>query len=161
MGNECVWSLALFLKQMFLREIVFLASRTTVPFHEMDNDTYNKVVAQFITECRKRNGDNYPPKTLWQLVVNFQWHLRMKGTNLAFLRDVTFKPIADALDVGLSMKKASELGLGKTTKADTISGCRGTVVEGGHFRFRGSENPSQNFATYSYRLLICPQSIRI
>lgn len=90
-----------------------------VPLEMMDDITYNTVISRFISECRKRTGENYPPNTLWQILVNLQGFIRSKGKTVSFLKDIKFKPIQDALDV--MMKKASSTGLGRNIQADTIS----------------------------------------
>lgn len=85
----------------------------------MTSEEYNVVLPRFITEARKRNGDRYAAKTLWQLMVNIRSFVRMKDRAVSCIKDNLYKSVADALDV--AMKQSSYIGETPTHQADTIS----------------------------------------
>lgn len=61
----------------------------------------------------------YPATSIWQLCVNIQAYLRMKGRHVSLLKDVNHKPIQDALDVAI--EHSSQMAVYYEKQADTIS----------------------------------------
>ncbi len=46
----------------------------TIEKHFLSN-----ALCRFITEVRKLNGDRYPPKTIYEMIVCIQMHLETQG----------------------------------------------------------------------------------
>ena len=102
---------------------------------------------RFITEIRKKDGNDFPPKMLYQIVLCVQFHLETKGITWRLLEDEFFKELEFTLDN--LMKQRTSAGLGITVrKADIITKmdedilwCRGIL---------GTENPEQLLHTVLY-----------
>ncbi|XP_063397165.1 uncharacterized protein LOC134681459 [Mytilus trossulus] len=85
-------------------------------------DDVNKLLSRFIVEVRKKNGDFYPPKSLYLLSVGLLRSIRDAGISMNFMdeRDDTFLRFRRVLDS--QMKSLTAKGYGMTTKqADPIS----------------------------------------
>ena len=74
------------------------------------------VLRRFITEVRKMDGEDFPPKTLYQILLCIQFHCETKGLTWRFLEDERFTQLKFTLDnitkqftsmgIGVSVKKA-------------------------------------------------------
>ena len=53
-----------------------------LPKEQMTLPDLEKRLCNFIFEVRKKNGDEFPPKTLHHLISGIQRHLRMNGNRL-------------------------------------------------------------------------------
>ena len=79
-----------------------------------------KCLCNFIFEVRKKNGNEFPPKTLHHLISGIQRHLRMNGKNINLLKDPEFTDMRVCLDS--EMKRLQKSGLGsKTKKAEPLT----------------------------------------
>ena len=75
---------------------------------------------RFITEVKKMDGNDFPPKTLYEIVVCMQFYLETKGFTWKLLSDDTFKDIRFTLDN--TMKQCTQQGLGNSArKAQVLS----------------------------------------
>ena len=102
---------------------------------------------RFITEIRKIDGDEYPPKTLYQIVLCMQFHLETKGITWRLLEDEVFKELKFTLDN--VMKKLTSEGVGITVrKADIISKTDEDILW--NRGVLGTENPEQLLHTVLY-----------
>ena len=81
---------------------------------EMNETDLDKIIGMFVQQVRKRNGELYPGKTLYELVVSLQKHLEINQRHLSLIDRSDFPSIYYALDV--SMKNSAKSGIGLTTK---------------------------------------------
>ena len=82
-----------------------------VPLEEMTKDELNYSISRFIVEIRKKNGDEYPGETLYELVLAVQQYLQNLGHNHKFLLDEWYSQIRNTLDN--AMKQRAAAGIGK------------------------------------------------
>ena len=80
---------------------------------EMSEDQIRYWVPRFILEVRKKNGDEYPPNTLYQMVCGLQREVQKKRPNINFFSPL-FSDLSQTLDS--EMKRLKSLGLGMTAK---------------------------------------------
>ncbi|XP_050414113.1 uncharacterized protein LOC126828378 [Patella vulgata] len=86
----------------------------------LNDDELSYCLSRFIVETRKADGNEYPPKTLRQLVLLIQMHLNNIGRLVKLLSDPIFNELRNTLDN--SMKIGASKGNGLLTKqADVIS----------------------------------------
>lgn len=90
----------------------------------MSPDTLNSVIPRFVMEVRKRNGERYPGPSLWQLVVNLQGFIRMKGNGVNFLKDSLYTPIQNALDVEMKISNQHRQPVKKASVIDQTQEAR-------------------------------------
>ena len=86
-----------------------------------DTITENALVfalCQFITEVKKIDGNEYPAKTLYDIVICVQFHLETMGFAWKILNNLVFKDIRYTLDN--IMKIRTLQGVGKTVKKAQI-----------------------------------------
>ena len=74
----------------------------------------------FITEIRKLDGSDYPPKTLYQIVLCVQFHLETLGFSWKIIDDDMFKEIRFTLDNVMKMRTVAGVGI-TVRKADIIT----------------------------------------
>ena len=101
----------------------------------------------FILEVRKKNGDNYPAETLYELVVSLQMFVNAHGRNIKFLDDSEYIEVRDCLDN--RMKELSKVrNVQPHKKADIITVKDKDImwVKG----VLGSSNPKQLVETMLY-----------
>ena len=83
---------------------------------DLDNDatisplSLNYTVCRFLTEVKKLDGSDFPPKTLKEIVLALQFYLEMRGYSYHLIDDDMFREIRFTLDN--LMKKRTILGLG-------------------------------------------------
>ena len=75
---------------------------------------------RFITEVRKLDGSDFPPKTLYQIVLCVQFHLETLGFNWKIIDEETFKEIRFTLDNVMKMRTSLGVGI-SVKKADIIT----------------------------------------
>jgi len=88
----------------------------------MDNKTMNSFLQRFVIEARKRNGDEYPPKSLYYLICGIMRHCKDNKLLVNFFdeKDNSFAQLRKVLDA--RMKELLSKGLGtKPKKADVLS----------------------------------------
>ena len=71
-------------------------------------------LSRFILETRKKNGEEFPPKTLKHIILIIQMYLSSLGFVYEFLEDPDFNRLTNCLDN--KMKQNAKLGLGRTVK---------------------------------------------
>ncbi len=69
---------------------------------------------RFIAEVKKLNGQEYPPKTLYEIIVCVQMHLESQGIFWKLIDDGDFVNVKFALDN--VMKKQTALGFAKPAR---------------------------------------------
>ena len=80
----------------------------------------DKRLCNVLFEVRKKNGEEFPPKTLHHLISGIQSHLRMNGKNIDLFKDPEFTDMRVCLDS--EMKRLQKSGLvSKTKKAETLT----------------------------------------
>ncbi len=75
-------------------------------------------LCRFITEIRRVNGDGYPPKTLYDVVIMIQLHLESHGKYWELLDEKEFKNVRYTLDN--VMKERVQKGIGVTVKKTSV-----------------------------------------
>ena len=87
---------------------------------EMTKDDLNHAISRFICEIKKQDGSEYPPKTLYELVVALQMYLDGQGKVYKFIEYPAFSQIRNTLDT--LMKQRTAAGMGSfIKKAEPIS----------------------------------------
>ena len=88
----------------------------------MDNKMMDSFLQRFVIEARKRNGDEYPPKSLYYLICGIMRHCKDNKLLVNFFdeKDNSFAQLRKVLDA--RMKELLSKGLGtKPKKADVLS----------------------------------------
>ena len=80
----------------------------------MSNDKLCDVFGRFITEVKTRNGSDYHPNTLYEIIVSIQHYMRQNGKFISLLDDNEFAKLRQILDA--KMKALAKTGLGSTKK---------------------------------------------
>ena len=115
---------------------------------KMTKEELNYSISHFIIEVKKKTGEEFPPKTLYEMVFSLQKYLAIYGRKYKLLDDPKFSPIRKALD--REMKKRAQPGdlSGGQRKATVI-----TVVEE-HMLwargFLGEDSPEKLLNTIIY-----------
>lgn len=121
--EKSTWAVTLFGQWRADRNVRCLSDSSLVylnkPFEVMSDDELNYTVPLFLTEVLKKDGTEYPPATLRDLVLSLQKFLEVDGRFVKFLNDDKFRNIRDTLD-GL-MKQRSRQGLGIKKKQAEVS----------------------------------------
>jgi hypothetical protein len=116
--DQAIWAVTLFGQWRADRNLRCLADNSLVyinkPFALMTDDELIYTVPLFITEVLKKDGTEFPPSTLRQLVLSLQKFLETEGRIVKFLSDDRFMKIRDTLD-GV-MKQRSRQGIGMEKK---------------------------------------------
>lgn len=116
---------------------------------DMTKDEICYCVSRFITEVVKRNGADYPPATLYELVMCLQLYLQSKGQMYRFLQDDSFIQLKHTLDN--VMKERAEKGLSNGSKQAEV-----ITLEEEELLWKrgvlGNDNPKQLVDTVLYLL---------
>ena len=75
---------------------------------------------RFITEVQKLDGEDFPPKTLYQIMLCIQFYCETKGITWRLLEDEAFKELKFTLDNVMKQHTSSGIGI-IVKKADIIS----------------------------------------
>ena len=75
---------------------------------ELNNEELNFAMSRFILEICKKSGDNYPAKTLYEIVICLQLYMLMYGKVVKILDKKDFGVIHNTLDN--RMKELSKMG---------------------------------------------------
>ena len=95
-------------------------SESIPPIEQMEPSVLSKTLCNFIFEVRKKNGEEFPPKTLHHLISGIQRYARMNGKNIDVFKDAEFSEMRVCLDS--EMKRLQKSGLGsKTRKAEPLT----------------------------------------
>ena len=68
-------------------------------------------LCRFIMEVKKVNGDDFPGKTLYNILVCMQFHLECLGFAFQIINDVAFRDIKFTLDNTMKARVASGIGI--------------------------------------------------
>lgn len=74
----------------------------------------NEALSYFVVEVRNKDGGEYRPNTVYELIICIQHHFRTNGRFLNFLDDAEFSGLRNILDA--KMKNLSKQGLGVNKK---------------------------------------------
>ena len=115
---------------------------------EMTKDELCHNLSLFVLEARKRSGEDYPAKTLYELTIPLQLCLTSQGEENKFLDDKGFVTLKNSLNA--RMKELSATGkIVKRKQAGTISyeeedslWCKGIL---------GTDTPQKLFDTMMYK----------
>ena len=69
----------------------------------MTKDELCYALTRFVLEVRKKNGDEYPSETLYELVISLQLYLATKGAQVKFLTDEAFISLQNTLDTQMKV----------------------------------------------------------
>jgi hypothetical protein len=123
--DKALWAVTLFGEWRAQRNVKCLSTKgnDTVyidkPFTVMTDEELAYAVPLFVAEVMKKDGSDYPPATLRDLVLSLQKHLEVNGRRVHFLTDEKFRGIRDTLD-GL-MKERARDGLGMMKRQAQVS----------------------------------------
>ena len=84
-----------------------------ISISEMSEDQIRYWVPQFILEVHKKNWDEYPPNSLYQMVCGLQREVQRKRPNINFFSPL-FSNLSQTLDS--EVKHLKSLGLGMKAK---------------------------------------------
>ena len=76
---------------------------------DVTNEELNYSLCRFIHEVRKKNGDNYPAETLYDIVICLQLYMAMYGREVRLIEDEDFIQVCNTLDN--RMKELSRCGI--------------------------------------------------
>lgn len=113
------WSIATFEDWRGTR---MCSTNCVVQLVNFTNLDINQWLSKFVNETRHKDGNPYPPKTLYMLCVGLLRFLRENGVHMNFLdeKDCRFNEFRHALSAG--MTELTMEGIGTTTKqAEVIS----------------------------------------
>ena len=110
-------------------------------------DSLDLALRRFITEVRKMDGEEFPPKTLYQIVLCVQFHCKTKGLTWRLLEDERFTELKFSLDNTMKLRTASGIGI-SVKKADIISKTDEDILW--NTGVLGSESPEQLLYTVLY-----------
>ena len=82
-----------------------------VDIHEKDSFEFS--MCKFIAEVKKVNGDEYPGKTLYHIVVSIQKHLVRDGKKWKLIKSVEFGKLRNVLDNLMKERAQNNIGLVK------------------------------------------------
>ncbi|XP_070576773.1 uncharacterized protein KIAA1958-like isoform X1 [Ptychodera flava] len=86
---------------------------------DMDDKELSYWLSRFILEVRKTNGDEYPAKTLFCIIMGIQSHIRIEtGKTLSVIEQQEYEPFRQVLES--EMKRLNEKGVGLETKHPEI-----------------------------------------
>jgi len=88
-----------------------------IPFVQMSEADLIYSLPRFICEIKKKNGDDYPPETLRQIVASLQKFMEMNGRVEKFMFDVKYKVIQDTLDGIMKARARAGMSLNKRQAA--------------------------------------------
>lgn len=114
---------------------------------QMSNTDLNAILCRFICEVRKKNNEDYPSDTLYDLVLSLQLYLKHAGRKVRFLDDDCFEEVRNTLDN--RMKDLSSQG--KRAKRESAAVI--TVEQEEHMwqsGVLGEDNPKQFSRTLLY-----------
>lgn len=80
------------------------------PLEAFSNDELNLWIPAFLAETRKRNGENYRARVIFEKAIVIQMHLHLHGRKVEFFSQPSFEPIKNAVDS--IMRELQQIGLG-------------------------------------------------
>ena len=95
---------------------------------------------KFITEVRKLDGTDFPPKTLYQIVICVQFYLETLGFTWCLIEDEVFTDLKFTLDNLMKMRTSLGIGI-NVRKADVISKTDEDILW--NRNVLGTDNPEQ------------------
>jgi hypothetical protein len=116
--EKATWAVTLFGQWRANRNVRCISDESLVyldkPFAVMNDEELHYCLPLFLTEILKKDGSEYPPGTLRDIILSLQKFMETNGRNVKFLSDDKFRNVRDTLD-GL-MKQRSRQGLGMIKK---------------------------------------------
>ena len=124
-----------------------------------DDETINQAdfvygVCRFVTEIKKVNGEQFPAKTLYEIVLCIQFHLEGRSIIWKLLGDETFSDLKYTLDNIMKKRNSDLVGYG-IRKADVLSPLDQDVLWS--MGLLGVDYPDQllNTVVFYYWLIMC------
>jgi hypothetical protein len=97
--DESTWAVSLFSQWRADRNVRCQSDSSSVyldkPFGLMSDDELNYSLPMFLTEVTKKDGSDYPPATLRDLILSLQKFMEIIGRIVKFLSDDKFRDISD------------------------------------------------------------------
>ena len=125
---------------------------------DLDNDatisplSLNYSICRFLTEIKKLDGSDFPPKTLKDIILSLQFYLETRGYTYHLIDDDLFREIRFTLDN--LMKRRTILGLGNHVRQAQI-----ITFEDEELMWKkgvlGSGSPRQLVDTILYKVGLC------
>jgi hypothetical protein len=146
--KKCQWAVRMFnnwKQERNMRAVVDKSldiSPIRMELVEMTKDELNYTISRFITEVKKeKEGDpEYPPKSLYEIVVALQLYLyHTEGREYKFLDDPAFSQIRNTLGTCMRQRTAEGLGM-NVKKAEIITAAEEEMLW--HKGFLGEDTPA-------------------
>ena len=115
------WCVAMFRAWKFNRNSLYPGS-ITLDLDDVStftNENFVYGLSRFIVETRKKDGSEFPPKTLKQIILLIQMYLKSLGFIYEFLEDVSFAGLTNCLDNKMKLNASKGLGR-KVRKAEPL-----------------------------------------
>ena len=96
--SKISWAVRLFEKWRDARNAAEVETPICPAIEDMDSEQLNYSLSRFINESRKQNGEEYPSKSLREMVIGIQLHLEKKGKILRLLMDPRFLHLQNTLE---------------------------------------------------------------
>ena len=77
----------------------------------ISHDSLKFALCRFITEVKKVNGEDFPGKMLYDIIVCVQFHLECLGFNYRLINDVAFRELKYTLDNMMKEDTVSGIGV--------------------------------------------------
>ncbi len=113
--KKVLWAVCIFNQWKCIRNYKLKVDKTlTYPFINttlvnMDLPTMCDVLCIFVMEIRKQNGDEYPRKTLYKIVLSIQNFLCMKGHNIKLLEHIAFTKLRNTVDNKMKLLSKADI----------------------------------------------------
>ena len=94
-------------------------------------------LCHFITEVKKVNGEDFPGKTLYDIIICIQFHLECLGFSYKLINHAAFKDLKFTLDNTMKMRTACGIGI-SVKQAEVLS-----ATDEDYLWSLGTSNPDQ------------------
>ena len=115
----------------------------------LEKDSFEFSMCKFIAEVKKVNGDEYPGKTLYHIVVSIQKHLVRGGKKWKLIESVEFGKLCNVLDNLMKERAQNNIGLVKRQAGLINANIENKLWIDGVL---GEENPDQLRSTVVFLL---------
>ena len=115
----------------------------------LEKDSFEFSMCKFIAEVKKVNGDEYPGKTLYHIVVSIQKHLLRAGKKWKLVESVDFARLCNVLDNLMKERAKDNIGLTKRQAGLINENIENRLWNDG---ILGEENPDQLQSTVLFLL---------
>ena len=118
--------------------------------HETINEhDFTSSMCRFITEIKKVNGEQFPAKTLYEIVLCVQFYLESVGIVWKLLSDDKFSDLRFTLDNIMKQRSSKSVGCG-IRKADVLTAVDEDILWS--LGFLGHDNPEQLLNTVVFTI---------